>query len=361
MNGRLRFDARFVADGEVELASSTGRYRLQERLGRGGAGEVWRAIDEDGSPVSAKIALREGIDDCSKEIHEEARLRRRHGAAFDRLTLPILDSGQIDCQYREGSFPLPWMIRRLAVGGVDKWVAPDPGPPPPLAARLEVLDRMIGLVIRLHALGVMHRDLKPANFLWFRPRAGPLELYLCDFGTVRDGEAGASVTVSTRGTDRYIPIEAHVGASSFAHDTFAMGVTAYEFIVGSQPAAWVDHTRLKFDVSGRGAAALRRWLDARGFDRRTGEGLQPPLSPEEVEHFRGATTSLNDPKLQERLLQSVQQALRLDFRARSLASLASGVRAVLDTLQPAGERQEGALAGRARELTARLRALRGDS
>lgn len=298
-------------------------------------------------PVALKVAKLEGIADARNELATHDQLVARHGERYLRLTLPILDQGEVELDDDKlGKQRVPWFARRLVEGGLDEWVLRTP--PPSLPQRVAVLAHVCRLVRELHSLGQAHRDLKPGNLLWGRRRDGTLDVWLADFGTVKEASDNAR-TATIRGTRAYMPVEALLGVTSFGHDVYSLGVTAYELLVGSEPkAAVAGHAGFAGQLGVVGTAALAA-LAGRQLELR-----------EERERLGDATKGLG-PETQARLVAAVLQALELDPRRRSLAALQSGLDAAL-------RGQGGGIAGperarwdaaRVEQARLRLAALRG--
>ncbi|MBM3965821.1 MAG: serine/threonine protein kinase, partial [Planctomycetes bacterium] len=145
-----------------------GRYRVISLLGRGGFGEVYRAIDDQlKRDVAIKVTLGSKLDSSTKQgFLNEAQIV----AALDHPAIvPVYDVGQT----AKGDF---FVVSKL-IDGAD------------LATRIKVdrPDRILSLRIveqiadalnHAHSKGLVHRDVKPANILIDR-RDRP---YLTDFG-----------------------------------------------------------------------------------------------------------------------------------------------------------------------------------
>jgi serine/threonine-protein kinase len=205
----------------VKLA---GRYRLDERIGVGGMGEVWRATDEVlGRLVAVKLMLADLAHDPEfhRRFHREARamasVSHRHVAA-------VHDFG-VD---RAGAFlvmefvPGEPLARTLARQG-------RLGPATTTRLVAEVADALHAV----HGQGIVHRDVKPAN-LMVRPDGA---VVLTDFGIVRDAAASAMTqSGAVLGTPSYLAPEQVLGQPATPRsDIYALGVVAYECLAGRRP------------------------------------------------------------------------------------------------------------------------------
>jgi serine/threonine-protein kinase len=215
-----------VSSAERPLASGDrlGPYRLEERLGEGAMGVVFRAVREpEGTIVALKVLRSElsGDEPFRRRFAHEARAARqvRHAHLVE-----LLDAGELaGCHYLAASYvagqTLAERLGREEQLGVDDVVR--------LAAELgDALDA-------LHAAGVVHRDVKPSNIL-LDANGGA---QLADFGLAR----GAAVTLLTLpgqvlGTIDYLAPELVRGEpASPASDLYAFACVLFECVAGSPP------------------------------------------------------------------------------------------------------------------------------
>ena len=196
-----------------------GRYRLEEVIGEGGFGVVYRAQDAVRSkPVAIKIYSRIGPDDVLR-IHREI-------AALRLLRLPgvvnLLDDG-VD----QGEL---FVAMDLIAG------TPFPGVGKPLSwQQLEPLAlRVLEVLAKVHEAGVIHRDIKPANLL-VSARGEPT---LLDFGLSYGEGLGSRITSTGAmlGTPAYLAPEQIRGSRVDARaDLYAFGVMLYEALANRLP------------------------------------------------------------------------------------------------------------------------------
>ncbi|MCP2235742.1 Serine/threonine protein kinase [Prauserella halophila] len=201
-----------------------GRYRIGELLGRGGMGEVYRAVDTvTDRPVALKLLAE------SAGEHHAARLRREAALAArpaDPHIVEVYDTGEDDdgrlyvaMRLVEGSD-----LRRLLAGG-------------PLEPRraLRLLSRVATALDSAHAAGVVHRDVKPSNIL-----LGPDDdAQLADFGIARQLESDDSRLTRTGsyvGSLDYIAPEQLRGHDvTAAADIYSLACVLYECLTGKVP------------------------------------------------------------------------------------------------------------------------------
>ena len=207
-----------VDDGTAEagLPSFPG-YRTVERIGRGGAGDVYKLEDLTlGRTVAAKV-LRPGspLRATSADALREARTL----ALFeDPHVVRILDV--------KADLDPPVLLMEY----VDGFRLDEIGPSLELAQRARLVAEVAEAVDRAHRLGIQHRDLKPANILVdraLRPR-------ILDFGLSREGSLGHGL-----GTPAYMaPEQLDPGRPIDARtDVYALGVVLYELLCGARPFA----------------------------------------------------------------------------------------------------------------------------
>ena len=211
-----------------------GKYQLLHRLGQGGMGSVWLASHLTlHSPVAIKLmdpaiaTNPEALARFLREARAAATLRSPH-------VVQILDHGvdgatpYIAMELLEGE-SLADRLRRL-------------GQLPPVATA-RVMTHISRAVARAHEAGIVHRDLKPHNIFLVENDDEEMAKVL-DFGiakTTLDG-LGPSVVAETRtgalmGTLHYMSPEQAEGMKTvdFRTDIWAMGVIAYECLLGKRP------------------------------------------------------------------------------------------------------------------------------
>jgi eukaryotic-like serine/threonine-protein kinase len=209
---------------ELDLPRLIGdRYRLDELIGQGGFGRVYRAFDTWlERPVAVKVPRVDRpvtggeVDQCRIEARKVARLRHPH-------IVPVHDVG------REGS---NCFIVGEWIEGTNLAVRiRDDRPDHRESARIvaEVADALA----HAHATGFVHRDIKPANVL-IDPQG---RAYLTDFG-IAVVEEDLLRDVTAAGTLPYMaPEQLGEGLGRVDHqaDLYALGVVLYELLTGRRP------------------------------------------------------------------------------------------------------------------------------
>jgi len=198
-----------------------GRYRVQEKLGGGGMGAVYRAIDQRTGQVVALKRMHAERDNSERYAADVLRFRREfHTLASLRhpRIVRVFDYGLDD----EG----PYYTMELLGGRDLRDLFRDEGPMPPEQACSLMRDVASALAL-LHARGLVHRDLSPRNVRVIDGRA-----VLFDFGVLVN--AGAVTDVA--GTVAFIAPEMIRGLPIDGRaDLFALGVLGYGMLTGLRP------------------------------------------------------------------------------------------------------------------------------
>ncbi|MHB8877246.1 MAG: serine/threonine-protein kinase, partial [Myxococcaceae bacterium] len=179
------------------------QYRVTGRIGEGGMGVVYRAVQPlIGKEVAVKVLKPHVAEDpdAVKRLLEEARAVNaiRHRGIIDIFGFGQLDSGQ---QY---------VVMELLQGQpLDEFIL-ERGRLPPAEVAL-ILDEVLSALGAAHDSGVIHRDLKPNNIFLVSVPGAPRFAKLLDFGLVkRSGAAGDAAKTrinTTVGTPEYIAPE----------------------------------------------------------------------------------------------------------------------------------------------------------
>ncbi len=200
-----------------------GRYRLEELLGRGGMGEVWRAYD----PVMHRmVALKVLPPNFAGDHVFEERFRReaRSAAGLDEPhVVPIYDFGEI-----EGRLYVTMKLIR----GKDLQQLLDDGPLEPARA-VGIISQIASALHAAHEVKLVHRDVKPSNILV----ADDDFAYLIDFGIARAaGETGLTSTGATIGTWAYMaPERFRTGKADARSDIYALACVLHQALTGQPP------------------------------------------------------------------------------------------------------------------------------
>ncbi|MCH6159086.1 serine/threonine protein kinase [Streptomyces sp. M600PL45_2] len=204
------------------------------RLGRGGMGVVWRAVDEVlGREVAVK-ELRTFADAAPSEL-EELRTRMQREA---RAAARVRHAGVVsvhDVAQHEGR---PVIVMELIEGPSLDDVLRERGTVEPREAAA-IGAKVMGALAAAHRAGVLHRDVKPGNVLL---ESGSDRVVLTDFGiaAVEDPDDGAGTQLTGSGElvgslDYLAPERARGEAPREACDVWALGATLYAAVEGAAP------------------------------------------------------------------------------------------------------------------------------
>ena len=200
------------------------RYRLDQWIGHGASGDVFRATDLQRSlPVAIKLLAPRGVT-----AGPASQTLARELAAAQRLQHPGIAS-VLDTGHSEGR---DWLVMSLAKGAsLARYVLPRHLLPDPVVLVLGA--RMAEALAHAHAQGVVHRDLKPSNVMIDLPT---MQVTVLDFGVARIDDGMATRTGMTLGTPSYMAPEQLAGQpASPASDTYALGVLMFEMLTGQRP------------------------------------------------------------------------------------------------------------------------------
>jgi DNA-binding NtrC family response regulator len=290
-----------IDPGLLDEGLPLGSYRLLEKLGAGGMGEVWRARHQLlARPCAVKLVRPELLGETGREqalerFGREARTIARLGSPH---TVRLYDFGVSET----GN---PYFVMELLDGLDLHSLVTRHGPLPP-GRVVAVLRQVCRSLAEAHQAGLLHRDVKPQNVLLCRLGIECDVAKVLDFGlakSIRGDDAQITGDGAVTGTPAYMPPERVVGEPADERsDLYSLGCVAYFLLTGrpvftGEPmAVMIHHVRstpappsavsgsripealeavvlecLRKDPASRPASALDLW-------RRLGE---VPLPPEE--------------------------------------------------------------------------------
>jgi serine/threonine protein kinase len=213
-----------------------GRYRLEEVVGYGGMGSVWRATHTGlGEQVAVKLVSanfvrsKEALRRFDTEAKSAAKLRSRH--------VPhVFDNGVLE----DGT---PFLVMELLHGESLAARLSRLGPIP-LPETVSILEQCCRALSRAHSLGIVHRDIKPENV--YLAQSVDDEGYIVkvlDFGIAKvassltDDGRTSTRTGTLLGTPLYMSPEQARGLRSidFRTDLYSLGLVAYTMLTGGLP------------------------------------------------------------------------------------------------------------------------------
>lgn len=255
------------------------RYQIEERIGSGAYGIVYRATDVlDGREVAVKLFNADGDAFAPRSWREAAVLRRINLPGVVRL----LDEGRDDgCPY----LVMPFIDGRHFPGPEGIWKT----------RRDAIIASLVELLSCVHAAGIFHGDLKPQNVLV----DGDGRVTLLDFGTGSwvAGLSSEHQLARAHGTPAYMAPEQLRGQPATAYsDYYALGVMLYEVLVGKLPhpaGSLLDLVRARLDKRPPSIDA-----EAAGISARLARAVEGLLSPaaERRAQFLGDLLEALDPE-----------------------------------------------------------------
>ncbi len=217
-----------------------GRYTLDEIIGRGGMGEVYRAVDDSSELAAVKVLHPHLIED----VHAERFFReaRAASAVASPHIVGVRESGTtedglafIAMELLEGA-DLGWYLRenrRLS-----------------LEATLDLVSQVAAGLGAAQDADIVHRDLKPQNLFHARDAAKNQVWKILDFGVSKVGEGTSTLTQGgIVGTPSYMSPEQTRGeAVDHRTDVFALGAIAYRALTGRPAFTGPDSMSTMYNV-----------------------------------------------------------------------------------------------------------------
>lgn len=212
----------------------SGRYRLDEPIGRGGMASVYRGYDLTlGREVAVKILDRELAGDSGFRtrfrLEAQAASRMAHPAI-----VRVFDAGEDAETQADGTVrPVPFIVMELVHGRLLKDIIAEG--PVPVADTVRYVDGILEALEYSHRAGVVHRDIKPGNVMV----TSLGQIKVMDFGIARavsDSSSTVAETTAIIGTASYFSPEQAKGEPVDARaDLYSAGVVLYELLAGRTP------------------------------------------------------------------------------------------------------------------------------
>ncbi|MDX1930725.1 MAG: protein kinase [Pirellulaceae bacterium] len=241
-----------VPVGILVEGSQLGRYTVCEKLGVGGMGAVYRAVDGvDNKSVAIKILNKQVAPDsiAARRFAKEARLQAKANNPYVANLFEV-----------NGDASQPYMVVEFIDGGTLGSLVKAGQPFDEQFALTVMADAVRGLAIA-HARGIVHRDFKPDNVLltnetrqWLSanapyavdgaqsktPPSGKIYAKVSDFGLARTAQQSESMAMTRDGallgTPLYMsPEQCRGEPAGMASDVYSVGITLFQLLSGRPP------------------------------------------------------------------------------------------------------------------------------
>jgi serine/threonine protein kinase len=224
---RARFPAALAMISKPDTPERFGRFVVEDAIGRGGMGVVYKAQDPlIGRPVAIKVLRMDAAMGSESLTNLQSRFEqefRSAGALSHPNIVTIYDVGQEgELSYIAMEFVEGWSLEKM-LRSTDSI---------PLSQVLGILVELCDGLDYAHKAGVVHRDIKPANVL-FTPEGRPK---ITDFGVAKVKSSNLTMTGTLVGTPGYMSPEQILGKKvTGASDQFSIAVMAYQMLCGRLP------------------------------------------------------------------------------------------------------------------------------
>jgi predicted Ser/Thr protein kinase len=214
--------------GRLERGAELGGYRVEQQIGQGGMGIVYRVTNVALGRIYALKVL-------APELAEDEHFRRRFQREM-RIAASIDHPNVVAIHYAGEQDGFLFLAMDYVHGEDLRQLILRDGALDPSRA-VEILTQMGSALDAAHAKGLVHRDIKPGNML-LTVRDGEERVYLTDFGLAKRSSTLAELTVtgSLVGTADYMAPEQVSGDPADARtDVYALGCVFFQMLTGKVP------------------------------------------------------------------------------------------------------------------------------
>jgi TonB family protein len=206
------------------------RYEIQELIGIGGMGVVYRAQHEITKAEVAIKILRPDLTISNEEgvglFFEEATktVALRHPMIIKVLSADYTPDGS-------AYMVMEWLDGRTLADEMKEFGVP------PLQRVIDLLEQIADAVAYAHRKGIIHRDLKPGNIMLVREEDGDESIRVLDFGIAKVLSTSIGTNTRVAGTSYYISPEQTIAHSPIdqSADIYSLGIILYQMLTGQVP------------------------------------------------------------------------------------------------------------------------------
>lgn len=262
------------------------RYMLMDKLGEGGMGVVYRALDRLTGQSIALKSVKTSAEDLmfNSKTDDSISLRLSLAREFQTLAslrhpniISVLDYGFDEQRQPYFTMELVEDAQTIVEAGLNQ----------PLEERLRLVEQLTQALLYLHRRGILHRDLKPANVVVVQGQVKVLDFGLA---VIPRSENLTEETDGAVGTLPYMAPELFLGeAASEAADFYAVGVMLYELLAGRHPFNVADLAMLLSETLHKEAD-----VDALDLDSTLSYTLERLLSKTADDRYKDAADLLLD-------------------------------------------------------------------
>lgn len=213
------------------IPTTIGRYMVENLVGIGGMGQIYKAHDPDiGRPVAIKLISTKLMSSVDRADY--LRRFRREAQAAARCVHPNIVT-IYDFALHEGQ---PFIAMEF-VYGTSLRQALDIAPVMATSDAIRIMLQVLDALANAHALGIIHQDIKPANIMLTSEK----RVKVTDFGISRFANTEVTSVSSSMGTPNYMsPEQCRGGPVDGRSDIFSAGAMLFEMVAGER--AFSGHT-----------------------------------------------------------------------------------------------------------------------
>ena len=220
-----------AVEGHIATGDTIAGYEIEELVGRGGMGEIYRARDPR---LERRVALKLLAERYSEDEAFRERLLResRIAASLDHPNVvPVYEAGEVDDRI---------FIAMRFVDGSDLEALLRSDGPLEASRALAIAAQVADALDAAHARGLVHRDVKPSNILLDRQDRRE-HVYLADFGLTQSVSDRAPADGHLDGTVDYVAPEQIRGDDVDGRaDVYGLGCVLFQALTGTVPFSGVS-------------------------------------------------------------------------------------------------------------------------